>query len=288
MRWSKESDIAIQAKEDVHSNKFDLFSPDVVNEIYNSRPMYKLCRKEIFVKHVRRYVTQAICGNDDNETPSKKAKTNVPAKRAKTNDEDNSEDIKKKDNTIQYHSEHRVYNTTPIRNGIRFVLDNPKDENPTGGIGFITRYKHFSSIHDYAGQYHQRVCVLLYSGVSARDIKINIVENGEEVVVQVPYPEYHLNADKFLCRAYPKAGFNPEEQSFIAFNETAKTLIDKTTSGKVMMTYRIKLLARIEQNFHVNWRTGKAQDLIILDNNCLLYTSPSPRDLSTSRMPSSA
>ena len=27
---------------------------------------------------------------------------------------------------------------------------------------------------------------------------------------------------------------------------------------------------------------------IYLDNNCLLYTSPSPRDLSTSRMPSSA
>ena len=27
---------------------------------------------------------------------------------------------------------------------------------------------------------------------------------------------------------------------------------------------------------------------IELDNNCLLYTSPSPRDLSSSRMPSSA
>ena len=27
---------------------------------------------------------------------------------------------------------------------------------------------------------------------------------------------------------------------------------------------------------------------IIIDNDCLLYTSPSPRDLSTSRMPSSA
>ena len=26
----------------------------------------------------------------------------------------------------------------------------------------------------------------------------------------------------------------------------------------------------------------------LLDSNCLLYTSPSPRDLSTSRMPSSA
>ena len=28
--------------------------------------------------------------------------------------------------------------------------------------------------------------------------------------------------------------------------------------------------------------------LALLDNDCLLYTSPSPRDLSTSRMPSSA
>ena len=41
-----------------------------------------------------------------------------------------------------------------------------------------------------------------------------------------------------------------------------------------------------------NWNT---QDVSLrerpgsgLDNNCLLYTSPSPRDLSTSRMPSSA
>ena len=27
---------------------------------------------------------------------------------------------------------------------------------------------------------------------------------------------------------------------------------------------------------------------VVLDKSCLLYTSPSPRDLSTSRMPSSA
>ena len=30
------------------------------------------------------------------------------------------------------------------------------------------------------------------------------------------------------------------------------------------------------------------EEAIALYNNCLLYTSPSPRDLSTSRMPSSA
>ena len=33
---------------------------------------------------------------------------------------------------------------------------------------------------------------------------------------------------------------------------------------------------------------GGADDEITLNRNCLLYTSPSPRDLSTSRMPSSA
>mgnify|MGYP003325564193 CR=1 FL=1 len=36
-------------------------------------------------------------------------------------------------------------------------------------------------------------------------------------------------------------------------------------------------------------RTSFAQDIVLLQSlGCLLYTSPSPRDLSTSRMPSSA
>ena len=33
---------------------------------------------------------------------------------------------------------------------------------------------------------------------------------------------------------------------------------------------------------------GKSIDISIKDNNCLLYTSPSPRDATLSRMPSSA
>ena len=42
-----------------------------------------------------------------------------------------------------------------------------------------------------------------------------------------------------------------------------------------------------------DWRLIKAEALVIgrvnqVGNDCLLYTSPSPRDLSTSRMPSSA
>ena len=35
------------------------------------------------------------------------------------------------------------------------------------------------------------------------------------------------------------------------------------------------------------WQEWQAQQTMLI-NDCLLYTSPSPRDLSTSRMPSSA
>ena len=35
-------------------------------------------------------------------------------------------------------------------------------------------------------------------------------------------------------------------------------------------------------------RTGAPMTVMLHDKGCLLYTSPSPRDLSTSRMPSSA
>ena len=43
--------------------------------------------------------------------------------------------------------------------------------------------------------------------------------------------------------------------------------------------------ARMEAKYGKLWETNKESDL---DKYCLLYTSPSPRDLSTSRMPSSA
>ena len=54
---------------------------------------------------------------------------------------------------------------------------------------------------------------------------------------------------------------------------------------KVPVAYgpRQKFLARIQQQPELNKATQ-----ITLPRICLLYTSPSPRDLSTSRMPSSA
>ena len=54
--------------------------------------------------------------------------------------------------------------------------------------------------------------------------------------------------------------------------------------NKVFNTFNNQIFKKEHLSFYSN------QDISILDENrtCLLYTSPSPRDLSTSRMPSSA
>ena len=46
----------------------------------------------------------------------------------------------------------------------------------------------------------------------------------------------------------------------------------------------VELIMEFEKEFNVQIPDDKAEAII----TCLLYTSPSPRDLSTSRMPSSA
>ena len=46
-------------------------------------------------------------------------------------------------------------------------------------------------------------------------------------------------------------------------------------------------LIRLAENLPVVFREQNGDTAVVLDG-CLLYTSPSPRDLSTSRMPSSA
>ena len=67
--------------------------------------------------------------------------------------------------------------------------------------------------------------------------------------------------------------------------KSGETLVVKGRNGSGKTT-----LLRILSNFITSYE-GKVlfNDVCISDDNfCLLYTSPSPRDLSTSRMPSSA
>ena len=69
----------------------------------------------------------------------------------------------------------------------------------------------------------------------------------------------------------------PETRT-ITLNATSETIAsqDKTRT------------ALDKDGLSVVWKKGDLIQLWYLKNDCLLYTSPSPRDLSTSRMPSSA
>ena len=58
---------------------------------------------------------------------------------------------------------------------------------------------------------------------------------------------------------------------------------DKSNSRVGLITLATDF--RIEKDFN---EVIKNMDVDLFVNSCLLYTSPSPRDLSTSRMPSSA
>ena len=60
-------------------------------------------------------------------------------------------------------------------------------------------------------------------------------------------------------------------------------LIQFGTDARAKMLKGINILADA-----VKVTLGPKGRNVVIDKSCLLYTSPSPRDLSTSRMPSSA
>ena len=79
----------------------------------------------------------------------------------------------------------------------------------------------------------------------------------------------------------------PEKFEFSKKNkETADSIIKNYPSGKQQSA--VMALLYLAQKQNDNWIPLSAMKYIAKYLDCLLYTSPSPRDLSTSRMPSSA
>ena len=64
--------------------------------------------------------------------------------------------------------------------------------------------------------------------------------------------------------------------------------LDKNKSGDFYMLSNGWRLLRDRDSIKVHSPSGHVNDKDVILESCLLYTSPSPRDLSTSRMPSSA
>ena len=80
-------------------------------------------------------------------------------------------------------------------------------------------------------------------------------------------------------------GFARDLKWQYSFNENEKTLcLFLNESKKTKKYYPFDFELKIEVTLKIN----SLEFEITIHNNCLLYTSPSPRDLAVSRMPSSA
>ena len=71
-------------------------------------------------------------------------------------------------------------------------------------------------------------------------------------------------------------------------NRSLTQVIEKLDPGLVKGGSKTRIHTAVNKGLKVNSiRTLKSEEIVVI-KSCLLYTSPSPRDLSTSRMPSSA
>ena len=89
-----------------------------------------------------------------------------------------------------------------------------------------------------------------------------------------------------------KKNYKRELVSFLDKRRSGKA-VDTSIVPKILKDIKIngrKALLKYEKKFSQNTEIVPSKDKVnkAINTFCLLYTSPSPRDLSTSRMPSSA
>ena len=76
---------------------------------------------------------------------------------------------------------------------------------------------------------------------------------------------------------------------FAGLNDASKTVQQRLRKLKMGEVSRLAQTGELEERVALERMYGKAVwELLLSNNNCLLYTSPSPRDKRQSRMPSSA
>ena len=128
------------------------------------------------------------------------------------------------------------------------------------------------------------------------DKPIDLVENGFDLAIRFgTLPDTRLNARKLMSNRR----FLCASPIYLERHGTPKTLADlhqhrcitHRQNDEAAATWRFTHQGRNEVVKVESALSSNDGDIVLgwaLDAHCLLYTSPSPRDLSTSRMPSSA
>ena len=103
----------------------------------------------------------------------------------------------------------------------------------------------------------------------------------------VAYKDAHGGSCNVPTRGYAE---NPQLGTWVSNQRTQYKKFQQDPSTSHMTQERIERLESIgfEWGVPVSAEWGTKFNELVAYKDCLLYTSPSPRDLSTSRMPSSA
>mgnify|MGYP003302917469 CR=1 FL=1 len=75
---------------------------------------------------------------------------------------------------------------------------------------------------------------------------------------------------------------------FSMYKEFKNRLVGLDIADKMIDLAKLKQVKKGLKDQDISFIQGDGEDLGFSDNSCLLYTSPSPRDVEESRMPSSA
>ena len=114
------------------------------------------------------------------------------------------------------------------------------------------------------------------------------------LVVQRAQAEESTELAALLHSAYPTEGWEPEAtKQEVFYDKTVTAPMVVVSKNRILATASLQIRTNTPEHGWVRWvattpdrrREGLAQTLVI---SCLLYTSPSPRDATLSRMPSSA
>ena len=123
-------------------------------------------------------------------------------------------------------------------------------------------------------------------------LRFHVQTAGVTLTAQQPYVNLLRNTLEALAAVLGGAQslhVNSFDEAYATPTEFAVTLSVRTQQ---IIAYESKVTATVDPlggSYYVEWLTDQIEEKAMeYIHNCLLYTSPSPRDLSTSRMPSSA
>ena len=96
-------------------------------------------------------------------------------------------------------------------------------------------------------------------------------------------------ASQYIADEMKAAGLMPMGKNGTYFQPVRLTETEVQPSSNLTISQGDEIVMQADQTTNsVFWTKRLDETQTIEDSDCLLYTSPSPRDLSTSRMPSSA